>query len=177
MSCSPHSRQQAKTLLCPVGCYLLLAGLGSPLDSSCHSRTYSSQAALGAYRAAACRTYQTVLQVQPDPAPLPKLPDTAASGKSKQCQAVLTMLTACRAATQSAVLMASRSTRQSQTLSCCPSASPATSPLCGRVTTVQKALSVVGLAGSDKPETAEGVPWDPLRDGPLRYCGYANECG
>ena len=39
------------------------------------------------------------------------------------------------------------------------------------------AAAVVGLDGGDKPPVAEGVAWDPLRDGPLRYCGYANECG
>ena len=26
-------------------------------------------------------------------------------------------------------------------------------------------------------EEAEEAEYDPLRDGPLRYCGYANECG
>ena len=26
-------------------------------------------------------------------------------------------------------------------------------------------------------ELAEGAVFDPLRDGPLRYLGYANECG
>ncbi len=29
-------------------------------------------------------------------------------------------------------------------------------------------------AAAEQPKKAE---YDPLRDGPLRYCGYANECG
>jgi Mitochondrial 18 KDa protein (MTP18) len=30
---------------------------------------------------------------------------------------------------------------------------------------------------SSSEEAAAAAPYDPLRDGPLRFCGYANECG
>ena len=29
----------------------------------------------------------------------------------------------------------------------------------------------------DSGSASEDAPYDPLRDGPLRYLGYANECG
>lgn len=38
-----------------------------------------------------------------------------------------------------------------------------------------KAKDKLGFTAPDAEST--GVEWDPLRDGPLRYLGYANECG
>lgn len=52
------------------------------------------------------------------------------------------------------------------------------------------AVGLEGVLGRDSVEAvqanpvkamvaadAEAAEYDPLRDGPLRYCGYANECG
>lgn len=39
-----------------------------------------------------------------------------------------------------------------------------------------KAKDKLGFAAPDEPEST-GTEFDPLRDGPLRYLGYANECG
>ena len=58
-----------------------------------------------------------------------------------------------------------------------PKRKPGNFPSVRPRTHVQKALAAVRLDGGDQPDVSEGVAFDPLRDGPLRYCGYANECG
>ncbi len=67
-------------------------------------------------------------------------------------------------------------------------------PVAVRKSLRQRLASVVGLdgvLGGPAPEAtavvapvqttviaeSEAAEYDPLRDGPLRYCGYANECG
>ena len=63
-----------------------------------------------------------------------------------------------------------------------PKRQPGNFPSVRPRTNVQKALTVIsenlipGIAGENQPEK-DGVAFDPLRDGPLRYLGYANECG
>ena len=63
-----------------------------------------------------------------------------------------------------------------------PKRQPGNFPSVRPRTHVQKALSVIseniipGIAGENQPEK-DGVAFDPLRDGPLRYLGYANEIG
>jgi hypothetical protein len=39
-----------------------------------------------------------------------------------------------------------------------------------------KAKDKLGFTASEEAEST-GIEFDPLRDGPLRYLGYANECG
>ena len=39
-----------------------------------------------------------------------------------------------------------------------------------------KAKDKLGFTASEEAETT-GIEFDPLRDGPLRYLGYSNECG
>lgn len=65
-----------------------------------------------------------------------------------------------------------------------PKRQPGAFPDVRPVTTVSRALTAISeaLPGDlrlDVPAVpvAEGEVYDPLRDGPLRYCGYANECG
>lgn len=40
-----------------------------------------------------------------------------------------------------------------------------------------KAKDKLGFAATDADEDTLTPAFDPLRDGPLRYLGYANECG